>query len=815
MIKTRLRKIFRDIASRKGRTALVSISIFVGVLGVVTLTSVSEIMIDKLKEDLKESEISMFSTWVSLEEGETDTPDLFETIQRYPGVTEVEGWIFGRIFWKEAGDESFIESNIRAFSKPFDELRIEPMRLIEGAYPVEGQQQVVIERRMAERYGLDVGDEITVRILSGLDDSALLNPTLNEIPEETYTISGIVFHPYTFSGASNIYTTKADIEFISGVESYGRFVTRFTNFETAQAAEEGFEEWIETNTPYEVHFVRLENPAKSEYLSEMEQWSSTLNTLAIVAMLVASFLVVTVINTILVEQKRQIGVMKSMGATQPDNFKIYSGVAFTYGLIGTIPGVLLGIPAGYQLILALAPLANLVIDSFVIAPTAIAIGITMGLGVPVLASTLPVYLGTRVSILSAMTDLGLFSSYGKSILARLINALPVSPSVRQALANIYQKRGRLALTGFTLTLAVGAFMGVTAVFISLNNTIGDIYDTFNFAIAVDPDEQQDFDAMSALILNNMDQVATVSASYDWALSILTVPPDSIDLSNNDEVTQNSKTIFVDGFDVTSTALQVNLIEGDGWVDDRSGIILPQATAQELGKEVGDTLVAVQDGKSYELEVLGIADLPFEQFGFMRWQDVAAIVDPEDADQPRSLLLQLKDENTNAAEVDKVIGELRELLLKNGITANFDNQVADQEDDNNTILTVGLLFNIASLVMATIGAIGLLVSLSISVFERQREIGVMRSVGARTSTIAVQFLTEGLLVGMIAWVIGVPLSYGISLLFKDALPIDFDFSYPPVSLVLGLVGMLVIAFVASIWPSVSASRKTVSDILRYQ
>lgn len=224
---------------------------------------------------------------------------------------------------------------------------------------------------------------------------------------------------------------------------------------------------------------------------------------------------------------------------------------------------------------------------------------------------------------------------------------------------------------------------------------------------------------------------------------------------------------------------------------------------------------MQDGKSYELEVLGIADLPFEQFGFMRWQDVAAIVDPEEAAQPRSLLLQLKDENTNAAEVDKVIGELRELLLKNGITANFDNQVADQEDDNNTILTVGLLFNIASLVMATIGAIGLLVSLSISVFERQREIGVMRSVGARTSTIAVQFLTEGLLVGMIAWVIGVPLSYSISLLFKDALPIDFDFSYPPVSLVLGLVGMLVIAFVASIWPSVSASRKTVSDILRYQ
>ena len=50
-------------------------------------------------------------------------------------------------------------------------------------------------------------------------------------------------------------------------------------------------------------------------------------------------------------------------------------------------------------------------------------------------------------------------------------------------------------------------------------------------------------------------------------------------------------------------------------------------------------------------------------------------------------------------------------------------------------------------MAAVGAIGLLSTLSMSVFERLREIGVMRSIGASSFTVAGQFLTEGMLVGI--------------------------------------------------------------------
>jgi putative ABC transport system permease protein len=217
-------------------------------------------------------------------------------------------------------------------------------------------------------------------------------------------------------------------------------------------------------------------------------------------------------------------------------------------------------------------------------------------------------------------------------------------------------------------------------------------------------------------------------------------------------------------------------------------------------------------RSAEVEIIGIDRFPFDR-AFARWQTVAAL---DGEDQPASYALRFQDRNLSGADVDRKMGEIRETLLRNGIVPNFWNQRADEEENADVILTAGLVFNIASLVMAAVGAIGLLTMLFISVFERQREIGVMRSIGASSRSIAGQFLTEGLLIGVVAWTAGVPLSYGVALALTNMLPLDeFGFRFPLMVLPMGLIGMIVVAALASLWPSLSAARRTVSDILRYQ
>jgi ABC-type antimicrobial peptide transport system permease subunit len=43
----------------------------------------------------------------------------------------------------------------------------------------------------------------------------------------------------------------------------------------------------------------------------------------------------------------------------------------------------------------------------------------------------------------------------------------------------------------------------------------------------------------------------------------------------------------------------------------------------------------------------------------------------------------------------------------------------------------------------------------------------------------------------------------------------DIPFAPSSLLVGLIGIVVVATISSLWPSINAARKTVAEILRYQ
>ena len=70
MFRTRGRKIFRDVMARKGRTALVSIAIFIGVTGTIALCSLNTILVGQLRQDINEDELLMASVFLTVNAGE-------------------------------------------------------------------------------------------------------------------------------------------------------------------------------------------------------------------------------------------------------------------------------------------------------------------------------------------------------------------------------------------------------------------------------------------------------------------------------------------------------------------------------------------------------------------------------------------------------------------------------------------------------------------------------------------------------------------------------------------------------------------------
>ena len=413
-------------------------------------------------------------------------------------MTAVEGRLVYPLFWKLPDAEEFQSSYLFSVSEPLDQVQLEPMRRVEGEWPQPGSHELMIERRFADTHDLGVGDQIVVRVL-GQSEAGM--PA-----EETWTISGIAFFSYGYGGFAPIFPEDMvfagfeDAQYISDSASFSAIYARYASFEAAEVHTDEFNQAIAGSGSYIPAFTFVEDPAENGLILFAQTSNNIMTVLALLALIVSGFLVFNVLMAIVTEQRQQIGIMKAVGAGTPDNFLIYSGMAFIYGLIAVIPAVLLGIPAGYLAAQGYAASANLaLIEDFTISVPAIVIGVLVGLAVPVLASLLPVYNSTRVQIREALTDLGIAGGYGHGPLARLVERLPLPLNVRQGISNTIRKKGRIALTVVTLTFAAGAFMGVFAVFTSVNDVVNEFFDVFGFHFTLDPKEIEQLDQARALM----------------------------------------------------------------------------------------------------------------------------------------------------------------------------------------------------------------------------------------------------------------------------------------------------------------------------
>jgi putative ABC transport system permease protein len=128
--------------------------------------------------------------------------------------------------------------------------------------------------------------------------------------------------------------------------------------------------------------------------------------------------------------------------------------------------------------------------------------------------------------------------------------------------------------------------------------------------------------------------------------------------------------------------------------------------------------------------------------------------------------------------------------------------------------------VMAVLAAVVGSVGLMSTMSINVVERRREIGVMRAIGATSPAIAGIFVVEGILVGVLSWLMAAPLSYPCAVVFNNLvgdrlfqIPLDFQFSIG--GLALWLIIVLVLSAVASLWPALGATQVSVRESLAYE
>jgi putative ABC transport system permease protein len=131
-----------------------------------------------------------------------------------------------------------------------------------------------------------------------------------------------------------------------------------------------------------------------------------------------------------------------------------------------------------------------------------------------------------------------------------------------------------------------------------------------------------------------------------------------------------------------------------------------------------------------------------------------------------------------------------------------------------------LLMIMTVILATVGSLGLTGTMSLNVIERTREIGVMRAYGASSAAISRIVIIEGLLIGMLSWFLAIGLSLPISTLLARTVGQAFmDYPMPATTSIGGILVwatlVIVISILASLFPALNAVRLTVTQVLAYE
>ncbi len=136
-----------------------------------------------------------------------------------------------------------------------------------------------------------------------------------------------------------------------------------------------------------------------------------------------------------------------------------------------------------------------------------------------------------------------------------------------------------------------------------------------------------------------------------------------------------------------------------------------------------------------------------------------------------------------------------------------------EGFNQTMMTTNIVGILVGVITAAVAGIGIMNILLVSVRERTREIGIRRALGARRTTILLQFLCEAVMVALLGGALGVAMGAGAAALIDLISPMPT--SIDPRVVIGGVVGSCLLGAIFGLWPALSAAFLPPIEALRHE
>lgn len=839
----------RSIRARLGRLIAIAIAIVLGVSFVVG----SFVLADSLRagfntlfsEITANVDLQARTAMAFGENSDTTTRDpvpaeLADEIAGVAGVEYVEGTLQRSAQLIDADGEAVTTGGAPTFGISWDSTNEQTTIEQRAGRPPSGEGELVIDKATADNEDFEVGDAIDVVTSAG---------------RQTFTIVGTIGLGSTdgFAGATVAMWDPPTAATVLGAEGVYDFIDiRVADGEDVTEVQRRIEAVLPGNAEV-VDRQTLVDEGNSDVNEFIGPFGTGLLIFACITAFVSAFLINNVFAITIGQRLRELALLRAVGGAGAQVRRLIVVEALIMSVIATIIGVFGGLGVA-RLILGIfnAAGAGFPDMSLVLLPRSVIAAFVVGVGITLAAVIIPARRASKIPPVAAMRpELGFdylsssrlvagTASIGVGIGCFLVGLLvqpggtfglvalgggggllmflgtasisstvarPVTKMIGWPVEKIFKAPGQLArenagraprrtsATASALMIGV-ALVSAAAVFAaSLRSTFTAILDrgvTADWVIT----SASGFTPLPGAVGASLAEVPELSAVSGIRSSSVLVEGDQKLVGAGDPA-------------ALEQLINPGIVEGswDGLDDD--GILVHRDPAGDYDLSVGSTLeLGFQNGVERDFTVVGI----YEDAALAgNWLMSSSTLDSIISGEQQDFFVAVK--NADGVGRDEARQAIESALAdfpqaKVETADEFKSSQASQIDQLLVIITVLLAFAIA------IAVLGISITLGLAVFERTREIGLMRAVGMTRRQTRRMVRWEAIIVSTFGAVIGIVLGTFIGVVLSLAVPdtvID-GVSFSPSTIIAILVGAVAAGLVAALYPSAKASRMDVLEAI---
>ena len=798
----RWRKVLRDLWSNRTRTILVLLSIAVGVAALGMVMG-SQLIVSR---NLPAAYAAVNPASGTLFTLASFSDQLVENVRALPEVEAAEGRRSVNVrFLTKDGEWR----NLELTAVPdYERMTLNKIKPEQGVYPPPTRAMLIERASLSPALGMGdvaVGDLVRIESPSGRVRDLRVAGTVHDMSRL----------PAFMNGAGYGYINYDTLRWLGEPDEFNQlvFVVRENKLDLAHVTAVGkqVERRLES-AGVPVLFTLIFPPGEHPAQNFLDAFSTILGAIGLLALGLSGFLIVNTLSAILHQHVHQIGIMKAIGARARQITGMYYVMVLCFGLLALALAAPAGALGAVGLASIFAGLLNFDVGGFRLDPQVFLVQALTAISVPLLAATLPIVRGVRITVREAISDYGLGKGrFGRSMIDRLIVALkhvlPMGRPMQISLRNTFRRKSRLTLTLITLSLASTIFIAIFSIRDSLRLTLEDALTYFDYDVQIIFDQTYRTDRI-VRALRNAYGVDTIET---WGFGTTRIVR-----ANGTE----SDNIIVYAPHPDTTMVNPILVRGRWLVENDANavVINTDVLRNDPDLDVGKVMTTKINNRDVEWVVVGVVrgvlTGPNMFVNFDYYGRVTNTVDRAQVSLVR--LVNRSPENQNLMGT-----AIEDLYRQAGFRVSQMSTIGQLRTTISTIFDVIIVFLLAmALLLGVVGGLGLMGTMSINVLERTREIGVMRAVGASNAAILRIVLVEGLIIGLLSWLIGGLVAMPIGQILTDTvgqimLQASPSYIFSTGGALLWLMIVLLLAFFASLMPARHASRLTVREVLSYE